>query len=800
MTVANHNTLTDRELRAFALKAPFADLQKMAADLRDEGQGNPITYSKKVFVPLTRLCRDVCHYCTYAKTPKHVSGVYLDRAQVLQIAAQGVAAGCREALLTLGDKPELRYAVARDELRRLGHETTLSYLAEICELIYTETGLFPHVNPGVMSAQDIAMLREVSVSQGIMLESASERLLEPGQAHHGSPDKQPAVRLQTIAAAGELNTPFTSGILIGIGETREERIDTLFALRDAHQAYGHIQEVIVQNFRAKPDTLMADAEEPTLDEHCRTIAVARIILGANMNIQAPPNLQPGHARELINAGINDFGGISPVTPDYVNPEAPWPQLQQFTDEVAATGHSLVERLAVYPEYLASKERWVAAKFHRGLTNAMDSAGLARTERWAPGENQPIPARDVAHLADRHITKINAGISRILERAGRGERLSSDEIMSLFKARDREFSAVARAADLLRKEIVGDTVTYVVNRNINYTNLCYFRCKFCAFSKGSTAEELRGKPYDLSLAEIQRRALEAWERGATEVCLQGGIHPDYTGNTYLEICRGIREKAPDIHIHAFSPLEIWQGAKTLNLEIGEFMALLKSNGLSSLPGTAAEILHDEVRQQICPDKITTSEWFEVMRTAHRTGLPSTATIMFGHVDEPRHWAAHLLGLRTLQEQTGGFTEFVPLPFVHMRAPMFLRSVSRAGPTFRESVLMHSVARLVFGRLIPNIQTSWVKMGREGSAVCLDAGANDIGGTLMNESITRAAGTVHGQEFSPANIEETIRDMGRLPEQRTTLYETAPQERNAAAMSGMPLSKVNNQPALKHARIQ
>ena len=800
MTVADHNNLTDSETASLALNAPLDELCEMAVELRNQGHGNVITYSKKVFIPLTRLCRDVCHYCTYAKTPQRVSEVYLDREQVLQIAQQGVVAGCREALLTLGDKPELRYAVARDELRKLGHKTTLSYLAGICELIYAESGLFPHVNAGVMSAADIAMLREVSVSQGLMLESVSERLLEPGRAHYGSPDKQPALRLGTIAAAGELKVPFTSGILIGIGETRAERIDTLFALRDAHRAHGHIQEVIVQNFRAKPDTVMAQAAEPTLDEHCRTIAMARIIFGANMNIQAPPNLQPGNARALINAGINDFGGISPVTPDYVNPEAPWPQLRQFADEVAAAGHSLNERLAVYPEYLADKEQWVAAKFHRDLITTTDSAGLPRTDSWAPGTDQPLPSRELGYLSGRHIARIDAGTSRILERAGQGERLSSTEIVALFKARDREFSAVARAADLLRQELAGDTVTYVVNRNINYTNLCYFRCKFCAFSKGSTDEALRGRPYDLSLDEIQRRALEAWQRGATEVCLQGGIHPDYTGNTYLEICRGIKQKAPDIHIHAFSPLEIWQGAQTLNMDLGEFLALLKSSGLSSLPGTAAEILHDEVRQQICPDKITTSQWFEVMHTAHGLGLRSTATIMFGHVDEPRHWAAHLLGLRSLQEQTGGFTEFVPLPFVHMQAPMFLRSISRAGPTLRESVLMHSVARLVFGRLIPNVQTSWVKMGREGSAVCLNAGANDIGGTLMNESITRAAGTVHGQEFSPSKIEETIRSMGRQPEQRTTLYEPAPEARTAAAMSDMPLLRVNNQPALKHARIR
>ena len=786
-------------VRALAEEAPLGELMALAASLRDAGHGSVVSFSKKVFIPLTKLCRDVCHYCVFAETPKKLRRAYLTRDEVLDIARRGAAAGCKEALFTLGDKPELRYAATRDELARLGHSTTLEYLAEMCRVVFEETGLLPHVNPGVMRPDEIAMLRTVSVSQGIMLESSSPRLMERGQAHFGSPDKDPAVRLATIAAGGELRVPFTSGILIGIGETKAERLDTLFALRDVHAAHGHLQEIIVQNFLAKPGTRMARAPEPSIEEHLWTIAMARIVFGPAMSIQAPPNLRPGRIKELIEAGINDFGGVSPVTPDHVNPEAPWPQITRLAAEVRSAGKELVERLAVYPPYVEEVDRWIDTRFKKPVLAETDATGLRRTERWTPGTGEPVPALETA-LAAPALATANGTITAIVARARNGGRLEARDVETLFAARGRDFTTVCRAADELRADAAGDTVTYVVNRNINYTNVCYFHCKFCAFSKSSRSTRLRGTPYDLSLEEIQRRVSEAWDRGGTEVSLQGGIHPDYTGDTYLEICRGIKAAVPAMHVHAFSPLEVWQGAKTLGLPLREFLGLLKEAGLSTLPGTAAEILHDEVRAVLCPDKISTAQWLEVMQTAHQVGLRSTATIMFGHVDKPRHWAAHLLAVRDLQERTGGFTEFVPLPFVHMEAPIYLKSFSRTGPTFREAILMHAVARLALSPLIANIQTSWVKMGHEGAKACLNAGANDLGGSLMNESITRAAGAIHGQEFAPPLMEDLIRSIGRTPLQRTTLYEAAPPERRDAAMQAGPLSDVINMPAAKKARIQ
>jgi FO synthase len=776
-------------------------LMRVAAALRDEGHGRLVSYSRKVFIPLTQLCRDVCHYCTFAHPPRPGEAAYLSAEQVLEIARAGARAGCHEALFTLGDKPELRYAAAREELAQLGHETTLSYLAEMAGLVLRETGLLPHLNPGIMTRADFDGLRTVSVSQGIMLESASERLRRRGGPHFGSPDKDPAVRLETIRTAGEASVPFTSGILIGIGETKLERIASLLALRDLHDRYGHLQEIIIQNFRAKPGTRMAQAPEPDLDDHLWTIAAARLVFGPDMNIQAPPNLNPGALAEIIAAGINDWGGVSPVTPDHINPEAPWPALQRLAEQTAAAGKQLVDRLAIYPAYARDPERWLDPALRPAILRVMDAEGFARADEWVSGAGIEPPVMVAPHPNPLPASGAREGEGQVavaLERAAAGHVLSETDIVRLFSARGEDFAAVCEAADRLRQRVSGDDVSYVVTRNINYTNICYFRCQFCAFSKGKLSENLRGRPYDLDLLEIRRRVEEAWDRGATEVCLQGGIHPEYTGATYLAVCRAIKEAVPEIHIHAFSPLEVSQGAKTLGRTVPDFLRELKSAGLSSLPGTAAEILDDEVRAVICPDKIKTGQWLEVMEAAHTVGLRSTVTIMYGHVERYEHSARHLLRIRALQARTGGFTEFVPLPFVPMETPIYLKGRARRGPTYREAVLMHAVARLVLHPLITNIQTSWVKMGSGGAVACLQAGANDLGGTLMNESITRAAGAVHGQEMPPESMEAVIRSLGRTPRQRTTLYADAPAAREAASFGALPLSEPINTPARRYER--
>jgi FO synthase len=790
MTIFPASTLTpDRRLSrddalTLADLADLSGLMQAAAARRNAAHGGVITWSRKVFIPLTQLCRDVCHYCTFAHPPRKGERAYLTRDQVLRIARAGAAANCKEALFTLGDKPELRYRVAREELCRLGHETTLSYLAEVASLVMDETGLLPHVNPGLLDAGDIAALRKVSVSQGIMLESAAERLCERGGPHHGSPDKAPAARLATIRLAGEAGVPFTSGILIGIGETRAERVEALLALRELHDRYGHIQEIIVQNFRPKSGTAMANAPAPSLAEHLWTIAVARLLFEPAMNIQAPPNLSPGSLRSLIEAGINDWGGVSQVTPDHVNPEAPWPQLTTLEDATKSAGKDLVERLAIYPAYVRQMERWVDPGLRTALLRRVDGDGFPRTDGWSPGTTDDPPMSAVALTDAFGRATPRSDLCAILMKAKRGETLREEEIVELFQARGNDFSAVCAAADEMRERMNGDIVSYVVNRNINYTNICGYRCQFCAFAKGKASENLRGKPYDLPLEEIQRRTREAWERGATEVCMQGGIHPAYTGTTYLDICRSVKAAVPEMHVHAFSPLEVWQGAHTLGVSLEEFLIELKRFGLGTLPGTAAEILDDEVRATLCPDKIRTGEWLEVMRTAHRIGFRTTATIMFGHMEKPVHWARHLLRIRGLQAETGGFTEFVPLPFVHMEAPIYLKGRARCGPTFREAMLMHAVARLALHPLIPNIQASWVKLGPEGVKVCLRAGVNDLGGTLMNESISRAAGAAHGQEMTPAMMEDLIHSVGRRPRQRTTLYATSIRRAAAARPSQCP----------------
>ncbi|MBV1931374.1 MAG: 5-amino-6-(D-ribitylamino)uracil--L-tyrosine 4-hydroxyphenyl transferase CofH [Porticoccaceae bacterium] len=763
--------LADNEVTALKLdssESALASLMSRAAAMRDQADDGLITYSRKIFIPLTQLCRNVCHYCTFAQPPRTLDQPFMSPEQVLEIARQGAAAGCNEALFTLGDKPELRYRAAREALVELGYESTAEYLIAMARLVFEETGLLPHLNPGVMDEAELLACREVSVSQGMMLESVSERLCEKGEAHYGSPDKKPAVRLRTLRLAGELNIPYTSGILIGIGETRRERIESLLALRDIQDQYGHIQEIIIQNFCAKPGTLMADKPDAPFKELLWTIAVARLIFGPDMPVQTPPNLNEGILEKLIAAGISDWGGVSPITPDFVNPEKPWPSLEKLAQQSAEAGKVLVERLPIYPVHAFKLGKWIDPALHKTLLQGMDSDGLARRDQWNPGSDIQPPNNTRCEGWQAEAPKESADVRDIIERALAGERLDEPDITRLFRARGNDFQAICDAADTLRSELNGDTVTYAVNRNINYTNICTYTCKFCAFSKGKTTENLRGKPYVLDVKEVVERSEEAWRKGATEVCLQGGIHPDYTGDTYHEICAAIHEALPDMHIHAFSPLEISQGAETLGLSLEQYLTRMKEAGLNSLPGTAAEILDDEVRDIICPDKLKTDEWLEVIETAHKVGIRTTSTIMFGHVDRPEHWARHLLRLRDLQARSGGITEFVPLPFVPMEAPIYRRGKSRRGPTFRESVLMHAVSRLALYPHITNIQASWVKLGEAGVTACLQAGANDMGGTLMNESISRAAGASHGQEMTPERMAAVIESLGRNAKQRTTFY--------------------------------
>jgi FO synthase len=748
-------------------------LEELLSEARSLRRSTVVTYSPKVFIPLTKLCRDVCHYCTFASPPRRGERAYLTPDEVLEIASAGAAAGCREALFTLGDKPERRYRGARDELAALGCETTIEYLAHMCRLVLDETGLLPHANPGVMTRDELAALREVTASQGIMLETVSDRLSERGGPHFGSPDKRPVARLETIRLAGELAIPFTTGILIGIGETRAERIEALEAIRDLHREHGHVQEVIVQNFRAKPGTKMASHPEPSLEELLWTAAVARLVLPQDVHVQVPPNLSYDEFPRLLEAGIDDWGGISPVTIDHVNPEAPWPEIERLRAATEGQGHVLAPRLPAYPEFLSA--RWLAPRVLTAALQLSDAEGLAREDGWFAGARTPVPfvPRDVLPLDT-------------------DDELGEDEVVRLFSARGEELHRVLAAADRLRRDVNGDEVTYVVTRNVNYTNVCYFKCGFCAFSKGKLAENLRGPAYVVPIEEIVRRAHEAWERGAVEICLQGGIHPGFDGDYYAEVCEAVKRELPDLHVHAFSALEVWQGAATLGEPLDEYLSRLKDVGLASLPGTAAEILDDEVRRVLCPDKVNTAQWVEVHETAHRLGLRSTATIMFGHVDTPRSWARHLLRVRELQQRTGGFTELVPLPFVHMEAPIYLKGQARSGPTFREALLVHAVARMALHPWITNIQASWVKLGLDGAAAALRAGVNDLGGTLMNESISRAAGASHGQELPPERMEEAIRAAGRVPRQRTTLYGVPAPDRVAASFGAPPLAEPLNPP--------
>lgn len=787
---ASGDRLDASEVREIALLAASdpSPLLDAARSLRDDTTGPRITYSKKVFIPLTKLCRDSCGYCTFAHPPVAGERAFMTIDEVVDVARAGAAAGCMEALFTLGEKPERKWSEARDELAEMGYTSTIEYLAAACAAVLKETPLLPHANPGTLTDEEAVLLRGVSVSQGMMLETISDRLLKRGSAHFGAPDKKPALRLETLEAAGRNAIPFTTGILVGIGETFDERIDTLLAIRDAHERHGHIMEVIVQSFRQKPDILMAAHPEPALAEMMLMVALARLVMGPDVGIQAPPNLTPVEYGSYLYAGLSDWGGVSPVTPDHVNPERPWPKLDELKSVTEGKGFLLLERLAVYPSFCGTPSalsQWIDTSLRGKVLAAIDGDGYRRAdEEWFSGVDVPPPASAAVALESARSGAwrirgrvVRSGLDSALSRAEGGERLDESEIALLFTARGAEAERLYSVADEMRKDAVGDTVTYVVNRNINYTNLCYFKCGFCAFSKGPKSLNLRGDPYLLAEEEVARRAVEAWELGATEVCMQGGIHGSFTGENYIQYLKAVKDAVPEMHVHAFTALEVWQGAETLGVTVEEFLTRLKGAGLATLPGTAAEILDDEIRAIICPDKITTEEWCAVHRVAHSLGLRSNATVMFGTVEGPRNWARHLMVVRNLHDELvaeghEGLFEFVPLPFVHMGAPIYLQGKARRGPTFEEALKMHAVARVALRGSIHNIQVSWVKMGVEGAQLALQAGANDLGGTLMNENISRAAGASHGQELTADGMRALVEAIGRTPVRRTTLYDAVP----------------------------
>jgi len=778
------------------------EVMSIASSLRELGHGTQVTYSRKVFIPLTMLCRDHCHYCTFAKPPAKLDRPFLLPEEVVAIATAGARLGCKEALFTLGDRPEERYPVAREWLGARGFGSTLEYLRAVAIAVIEQTGLLPHLNPGVMSYEDLARLKQVAPSMGLMLETSSARLSERGGPHFGSPDKLPAVRLRTIEDAGRLAIPFTTGILVGIGETPLERAESLFAIRELHRRYRHIQEVIVQNFRAKPGTAMAGAPEPGEEEFLATVATARILLGPRMHVQAPPNLsEPEQQSRLLGAGIDDWGGVSPLTPDHVNPERPWPALDALAARTADRGLELRERLTIYPEFALRPDPYLAGKMRAPVTALMAPDGLAveghlpRPIPWqdpevawkprsteltfAKGPNgglradaevvygqTDVPERTRSWRAERVAPqRLEAEIRSGLRKAERHRAISDREALALFRAEDAALEALCGVADDLRREAVGDDVTYVVNRNINFTNVCYVGCRFCAFAQ----REVDAESYTLTLAEIADRAREAVAWGCTEVCMQGGIHPDLPGTFYFDLLDAVKAAAPDIHIHAFSPMEVLNGASKLGISFREFLQECRSHGLGTIPGTAAEILDDDVRWVLTKGKLPADTWEEIVRTAHTLGIRSSSTIMFGHVDAPPHWVFHIRRLADIQRETGGFTEFVPLSFVHQNAPIYLAGKARPGPSFDENRRMHAVARILLDRVIHNVQVSWVKMGVEACQTILNGGANDFGGTLMEETISRMAGATWGIRMEPMQLRDAITAIGRTPLERTTTYE-------------------------------
>ncbi len=736
-------TLTHDEAEML-LAARDDDLDRLlavAGRIRDAGlveAGRPgiLTYSRKVFIPLTHLCQDRCHYCIFVQSPGKLAkaGIspYMEPEAVLEVARQGAALGCKEALLTLGDRPENRWPIARQWLDEHGYASTLDYVAAMAQLILDETGLLPHLNPGVMSWGELQRLKPVGPSMGMMLETTSARIWQtPGEAHFGSPDKDPELRLRVIEDAGRSHIPFTTGVLLGIGESASERIDAVLALRAAHERHGHIQEVIVQNFRAKPATAMMGAVDLETQEYAAAVAVTRVLLGPGMRVQAPPNLtDAGELALLIRAGIDDWGGVSPLTPDHVNPERPWPQIEELARLTAEGGYSLRERLTAHPHYI--REARGTADGHG--TDWFD-------DRLAP--------RLLALADDYGLARRDAYLESVLTRAAADPAgLTDAEYTALLHADGDDLEQLTALADRVRGERVGDTVTYAVNRNID-------------------------SALGLPASRIAELVTEAAGLGATEVCAQGAVPAALGAEGYLDFARTVKAVRPDLHLHAFRPAELLDGAARAGVPLADWLDRLRAAGVDTVPGTGARILDDRIRGILTgAADIPASAWVETITTAHRAGLRSTATMVYGHVESAAEQVAHLRMLAAIQDRAvaagaDGFTEFIAMPWLPSESPVAVPG-ARPGPSLRESRAVHAVARLMLAGRIDHVQAAWTKLGMRGAQLVLAGGADDLGGVLLDGTIDPSAGPEHGRQLTVTDVERIAGELGRPVRQRTTLY--------------------------------
>jgi len=737
-----------------------------------------VTFSRNFTLSLSRTCQCYCKYCAFATHQAHIHSP----EDVLGILEGAQKRGAKELLVLTGERPEVN-PVVKERLATWGHEDFTSYVAWACEEALA-LGILPHTNIGVLEQEDLARLREVTASQGLMLESVSERLMET--VHQGSPTKHPAERLRTIAAAGELQIPFTSGILVGIGETEEERVASLEALAELHSTHGHIQEVIIQNFvphpryygaevaaiaeqaskarwagngdssSAEPVQVPAWANPVALEEIKRLIGEAKRLL-PEVGIQVPPNLS-AHWPELVEAGATDLGGLS-ANGDHISPEEPFPSPHQVRKELAPRGYALTERLCVYPRYM--EPAWL----EQGVLDVIKLKYWSFIPRKGSGRrSEEILAPELAPQA--------------IAKGREGEELSEDELTALFaETRPAVIEEMRQAADELRAELAGETVTFIVNRNINFTNVCTVGCAFCGFGQGRRSPDA----YEVSEQDFAARISEAVSFGATELCMQGGIHPELTLEEYGRWLALAKQVAPALHLHAYSPMEIDWACERSGKEPAEVFAYLIERGLGSTPGTAAEVLDDGVRQRISPNKLPVARWIEIIEASHRAGLRSTATVMFGHIEEPRELARHMRIIRGLQERTGGITEFVPLSFIPFNT-LLGRTHGIEEITIQENLKHTAAFRLALGKSITNLQASWVKMGLEGATEALRWGVNDLGGTLMEENISRMAGADHGVRLEPAQLIEAAHRAGRPAAQRTTLYRVLERFEGEVAAAG------------------